>query len=224
MNIYLNFYTGLSVVLLAITAGAYKLKQTDITGRIFFMTMIWYFFTQFVTEGGLLYKDIGINRFTTFYYAVRNAQPLIEYTLFVLFFHFSIKNFRQRKLAHYLVPLGMLLWGTCLVVFSEAENALIYFTPFVCVVMVTLSLLSLNVLLDEMQIGELRKEPVFWFVVLILFFYVTYFFFCIFYTYLLMSRKAELLAIYIIFRITDIYYIGAAITFFLYRKKTMQVD
>jgi len=224
MNIYLNFYTGLSVVLLSITAGVYKWKQSDKTGKIFFMTMVWYFITQLVTEGGLLYKDIGIYRFPSFYYAVRNAQPLVEYTLFVLFFHFSIHKFRERRLAHYLVPIGLLLWAVCLVAFRQEENALIYFTPFSCVLLTTLSLLSLNILLDEMPINELRKKPLFWFIVLILFFYVIFFFFSIFYSHLLMSRKAELLAVYIIFRMTDLYYIGAAIAFFLYPKKSAQIE
>src|ERR1043165_7471580 len=116
MNFYLNFYSGLGIVLLAIFVSLFKWKNLDSGGKVFFISMVSYFLTQFVAQGGLLYKDIS-KKYWTFYLVVRDLQPILEYTIFVFFFHFAIPELRAEKLATYLVPLGWGTWVLCAILF-----------------------------------------------------------------------------------------------------------
>lgn len=223
MNIYLNFYTGLGIVLIAILISLCRWKYLDAMGKVFFASMAWYFFAFLVSEGGLLYKS-KFSNYWTFYLVVRDAQTIIEYTLCVLFFHFAMPELRRRKILYYLLPLGYVAWISCAILFWHTENFTVYFGPFTNVIVIILSIISINKLLAENEIRDVIKLPAFRFIVLMLFFYGCSVFFFMSYPFLLQNRQAELFAIYIMFRLTDVFYVGAGITYFFYPKKTLQIE
>lgn len=222
MNIFLNFYADLVVVLLAIIVGIYQWKRLELIAKIFFTTMVWYFLVQLVTEGGLLYhlKD----RFSEFYYLIRGTQSIVDFILCVAFFYFGIDRLRKKRKMLYLVPAAIVAWLACIYLFRNTENFNVYFAPIACLGIIILSIVALYYLQSEHTIDELIKMPVFRFTVLLLFYYGGYFFFLVSYPLLLKNREAELLGVYIIFRITNVYYIGAGLTYFLYPKKVMQIE
>lgn len=223
MNIYLNFYVGLGIVLLSIIVSLLRWKLLDMAGKIFFTGMMWYFFSQFVAEGGLLYKDIS-RPYWTFYLIIRDIQAIIELTLCLLFFHFAIPELKAKKIALYLIPAAWAIWIAFAVIFWHMENFNVYFAPLLSITVVILCIVSIHILQSKNEFREIIKLPVFKFVVLLLFYYGFYFFFYVSYPLLLQNRKAELFAVFIIFRLTDIYYVGAGITYFFYPKKTMHLE
>ncbi len=223
MNIVLNFFVGLSIVLLSILVCLFRWKQLDIAGKVFFTGMTWYFLSQTVAEGGLIYKSMFID-YWTWYIVIRDIQPIIELTLCLLFFHFAIPELRAKKIGFYLIPAAWALWIGFAIIFWHTENFNVYFAPLISIANIVLCIVSIQILQSQNEFKKIIKLPVFKFVVLLLFYYGVYFFFYISYPLLLQNRKAELFAVYIIFRLTDIYYVGAGITYFFYPKKTLQVE
>lgn len=222
-SIYINFYIGLGITLLAIVVSIFRWKSLDLMAKIFSAGMAWYFFTYLVAEGGLLYKNISRN-YWTFYLFIRNIQPIIEYSLCVLFFYYAIPELRRRKITTYLLPTGWAIWTACAIIFWNTENFNVYFGPFTNLVVIVLSIISINILLSNYQLSDAIKLPVFRFTFLMLFFYGCSIFFFISYPFLLQNRQAELFAVYIMFRIYDIFYVGAGITYFFYPKKALQIE
>lgn len=219
MNIHANFYTDLAVVGIAITAGISRWKRLNIVSKIFFFTMVWYFFAQVVTEGGLLYGNFR-ERFPGFYYMVRSLQTIVEFTLCTLFYNFSIDQFRRKRIAGYIIPAAIIAWAGSAIAFRHTENFNVYFAPMACFASIILSIIAIYHLQNENSMQQLWRMPTFGFAVLQLFFYGGFFFFLLSYPLILKNRQAELFAIYIVFRLTNIYYAGAALIYFFYPRKS----
>lgn len=218
MNVYLNFYSGLAIVMLAIFSCIFRWKQTDLPGRLFFAGLIWYLFTDFVLQGGLLYKDYFI-KYKTFYYLVRNIEAPVSFILYTLFFHFAVEQFRRKRIALYLVPAGIVLWVACAIIFRNEENINTYYVPLTSVSNIMLAIIAINEMQKKCEFKDLLKQPVFCFIALDLFFYGFSFFFYVSYPLILKDKQTELFAVYFMLRLIDVYNIGSAATYFLYPKK-----
>ena len=162
------FWFDKIVTILIVIAGVYSYRKLSIPARVAFWMILLNALLEFIIDE-LQKRFLGIN-------PVLYVCFFSDVVLAALFFNYCIPRFRKIRLGIYILAAGLIYWLVSTIFFQPIafdvdlkKNSYFYYEAFNCISFVVLSLVTIYLMLKGASFKEVRKNPLFALILLLMF-------------------------------------------------------